>query len=66
VTPSVHRPSPSEVAEAAVTLRRLLAAVDAEEIVADDAKARILRRQLEGAAAAWEEASGTREDERRT
>lgn len=45
----------STVAEAAAALRRLLAAIDAGEIDADDPKARALRRQLEGAAAAWEE-----------
>jgi hypothetical protein len=51
-------PTRSTVAEAAEALRRLLAAIDAGEIDADDPKARALRRQLEGAAAAWEEASG--------
>ena len=50
-------PSRSTVSEAAEALRRLLAAIDAGEIDADDSHARALRRQLEGAAAAWEEAS---------
>jgi hypothetical protein len=50
-------PSRSTVAEAAEALRRLLAAIDAGEIDADDPKARALRRQLEGAATAWEVAS---------
>jgi hypothetical protein len=45
------------VAEAAEALRRLLAAIDAGEIDAEDPKARALRRQLEGAAAAWQEVS---------
>jgi hypothetical protein len=55
---AVARPaSRSAVSEAAEGLRRLLAAIDAGEIDADDPKARALRRQLEGAAAAWEEAS---------
>jgi len=45
------------VAEAAEALRRLLAAIDAGEIDADDPKARALRRRLEGAMAAWDETS---------
>ena len=50
-------PTRSTVAEAAEALRRLLDAIDAGVIDADDPKARALRRQLEGAAAAWEEVS---------
>jgi hypothetical protein len=51
-------PTRSMVAEAAEALCNLLAAIDAGEIDADDPKARAVRRRLEGAAAAWEEASG--------
>jgi hypothetical protein len=57
-------PSRSTVSEGAEALRRLLAAIDAGEIDADDLKARALRRQLEGAAAAWEAASREPETKR--
>lgn len=50
-------PSRSTVAEAAETLRRLIDAIDAGNIDADDPKARALRRRLEGVVVAWEQAS---------
>ncbi len=56
--PVAQPPTRATVAEAAEALRRLLAAIEAGEIDADDPKARALRRRLEGAATAWEEASG--------
>lgn len=53
------------MAEAAEALRRLLAAIDAGEIDADDPKARALRRRLEGAMAAWDETSSGGETARK-
>jgi hypothetical protein len=47
------------VTEAAEALRRLVAAIDAGEIDADDPKGLALRRRLEGVAAAWEQASAS-------
>jgi len=50
----------AEMIEAAAMLRRLLAAVEAGELEADTPKGAVLRRHIEGAAAAWEEAARPR------
>jgi hypothetical protein len=56
-------PSRSTVADAAAVVRRLLDAIDSGEIEADSAEARALYRRLEGAVAAWEQASKGRTGE---
>lgn len=52
-------PSRQTVAEAAVALGRLLAAVDAGDVAVPTARDRALLRRLQGALAAWQEAAGT-------
>lgn len=48
----------ADYAEAAAMLRRLLAAVEADELEANSARATALVRRIEGAAVALEEAAG--------
>jgi len=50
----------AEMLEGAAMLRRLLAAVEAGELEADTPMGAVLRRHIEGAAAAWEEAARPR------
>jgi len=55
--PVARPPTSAALAEAAEALRRLLAAIEAGEIDAHGPRAVALKRRLEGAVVAWEEAS---------
>lgn len=57
--PRRRLPSRQTIAEAAATLQRLLAAVDAGDVAVPTARDRAILRCLEGALPPWQEAADT-------